>query len=89
VKYESGIVHGHHLPKAEIDRVIALLKSLPLAERLHLPGLPEGRADVIFAGAMIVERIMTRFGLEEVIVSDQGVRWGLMWREIDRYYPPR
>ncbi len=86
--YDSTIVHGHRLPRGEIDRVVSLLRSLPLAERLKLPGLPAGRADVIFAGATILERIMTRFGAGEVIVSDQGVRWGLMWREIDRLYPP-
>jgi exopolyphosphatase/guanosine-5'-triphosphate,3'-diphosphate pyrophosphatase len=86
--YEAGVVHGHRLPRAEIERVIKLIRSMPLAERLKLPGLPEGRADVIFAGATILERIMTRFGAAEVIVSDQGVRWGLMWREIDRLYPP-
>jgi exopolyphosphatase/guanosine-5'-triphosphate,3'-diphosphate pyrophosphatase len=86
--YEAGVVHGHRLPRAEIERVIKLIRSMPLAERLKLPGLPEGRADVIFAGATILERIMTRFRADEVIVSDQGVRWGLMWREIDRLYPP-
>ena len=86
--YEAGVVHGHRAPRAEIERVIKLIRSMPLAERLKLPGLPEGRADVIFAGATILERIMTRFRADEVIVSDQGVRWGLMWREIDRLYPP-
>jgi len=25
---------------------------------------------------------MGHFGLTEVIVSDQGVRWGLIWREL-------
>ncbi len=86
--YDSTIVHGHRLPRTEIDRVTSLFRSLPLAKRLKLPGLPEGRADVIFAGATILQRVMTRFGADEVIVSDQGVRWGLMWREIDRIYPP-
>jgi exopolyphosphatase/guanosine-5'-triphosphate,3'-diphosphate pyrophosphatase len=85
--YDSAIVHGHRLPQAEIDRVIGMLRSLPQAERLKVPGLPEGRADVIFAGAMILARVMSRFNADSVIVSDQGVRWGLMWREIDRVFP--
>ncbi|HTR63392.1 MAG TPA: Ppx/GppA phosphatase family protein [Candidatus Binataceae bacterium] len=86
--YEAGVVHGHRLPRAEIERVIKLIRSMPLADRLKLPGLPEGRADVIFAGATILERVMKRFSAADVMVSDQGVRWGLMWREIDRLYPP-
>ena len=86
--YDSGVVHGHRLPRAEVGRVIGLLRSLPLVERRKLPGLPEGRADVLFAGATILEHILERFGTDEVTVSDQGVRWGLLWREIDRRYPP-
>ena len=86
--YDSGLVHGHRLARTEVGRVIGLLRSLPLVERRKLPGLPEGRADVLFAGATILEHVMERFGAEEVTVSDQGVRWGLLWREIDRRYPP-
>jgi exopolyphosphatase / guanosine-5'-triphosphate,3'-diphosphate pyrophosphatase len=57
---------------------------MKLADRKKLPGLDEGRADVIFAGAAIVERVMAHFHLNEVIVSEQGVRWGLAWRELER-----
>ncbi|HYB92058.1 MAG TPA: Ppx/GppA phosphatase family protein [Candidatus Binataceae bacterium] len=82
--YDSRIVHGHVLPLGEVRGALELFRSRPLAERKKLPGLIEGRADVIFAGAMILERAMCRFGVEEVIVSDQGVRYGLAWREIER-----
>ena len=57
---------------------------MPLEQRKRLPGMEPGRADVLFAGAIILERVMNDFGCEEVIVSDQGVRWGLMWREIEK-----
>jgi exopolyphosphatase / guanosine-5'-triphosphate,3'-diphosphate pyrophosphatase len=82
--YDAGIVHGRVLTRADVERAIAMFGSRPLAERRKLPGLIEGRADVIFAGAAILERAITRFGAESVVVSDQGVRWGLVWREIDR-----
>jgi exopolyphosphatase / guanosine-5'-triphosphate,3'-diphosphate pyrophosphatase len=81
--YDPAVVHGHRLSQAEVLRVIALLGSVPLVERKKLPGIEPGRADVIFAGAAILERIMGHFGLPEVIVSDQGVRWGLIWRELE------
>jgi exopolyphosphatase / guanosine-5'-triphosphate,3'-diphosphate pyrophosphatase len=82
--YDAAIVHGHVLTRAEVERALAMFGSRALDERRKLPGLVEGRADVIFAGAMILERAMTRFDAASVIVSDQGVRWGLVWREIDR-----
>jgi len=80
--YDSTIVHGHRLPLAEVTRVTNLFRTLPVAERKKLPGLLEGRADVIFAGASILERIMARFEVDAVTVSDQGVRWGLVWRAL-------
>jgi exopolyphosphatase/pppGpp-phosphohydrolase len=37
---------------------------------------------VILAGAYLVERIMTLFSAPDVIVSDQGVRYGLLHRRL-------
>jgi len=82
--YDPRVVHGHVLPLSEVERALGLFRSRALAERKMLPGLIEGRADVIFAGAAILERVMNRFGAGEVIVSDQGVRFGVAWREIER-----
>ena len=88
--YDSAAVHGHHLTRQEVLRALGLFGAVAFAERKKLPGLQEGRADVIFAGAAILERIMGHFHLDEVIVSDQGVRWGLVWRELARSAtPPR
>jgi exopolyphosphatase / guanosine-5'-triphosphate,3'-diphosphate pyrophosphatase len=81
--YDSKIVHGHRLSQDEVIATIAKLGALPLAERKQLSGLEPGRADVIFAGAAILERIMSHFHMNEVVVSDQGVRWGLLWRTLD------
>ncbi len=84
--YDPSIVHGHRLSHDEVMATIAKFGALPLAERQKLPGLQTGRADVIFAGAAILERIMNHFHLQEVVVSDQGVRWGLLWRALEQ--PP-
>jgi exopolyphosphatase/guanosine-5'-triphosphate,3'-diphosphate pyrophosphatase len=81
--YDPAIVHGYHLSHGGVIRTIAKFGALPLAERKQLPGLQAERADVIFAGATILERIMSYFHLREVVVSDQGVRWGLLWRTLE------
>jgi len=83
VRYSHESVHGYCLGAAEIRRLIDLLGSIPLEQRKQLLGMEPGRADVLFAGAGILERVVNYFGCEEVIVSDQGVRWGLMWREVE------
>ncbi len=81
--YRSEVVHGSILAAEDVRNLIQLLGSLPLGQRRQLPGMEVGRADVLFAGAIILERIMNHFGCAEVIVSDQGVRWGLLWRELE------
>ena len=83
-RYSAESVHGWRLGRAEIERLIDLLGSIPLEARKNLPGMEPGRADVLFAGATILERVMNYFGCGGVIVSDQGVRWGLIWRELDQ-----
>ncbi len=77
-------IHGHQLARVQVEQAIDTFRRLKLEERKRLPGMVEGRADVILAGASVLERVMAWFELEEVTVSDQGVRWGLVWRELER-----
>jgi exopolyphosphatase/guanosine-5'-triphosphate,3'-diphosphate pyrophosphatase len=70
-------VHGSWLGRSEVERQITWYGGVPLAERLRIPGLAAGRAEVIFAGAVIVDRVLARAGAARFRVSDRGVRWGL------------
>ena len=80
--YDPDRVHGHVLSRQEVERVLGLFGSMPLAERRKIKGLDPARADVIFAGTAILERVMSEADVTSVTVSDQGVRWGLLWREL-------
>jgi exopolyphosphatase/guanosine-5'-triphosphate,3'-diphosphate pyrophosphatase len=81
--YDAARVQGHVLLRDEVAATVKRFGEVTLAERKKIPGLLETRADVIFAGSMILERVMKHFNVGHVIVSDQGVRWGLVWREIE------
>lgn len=78
VCYTHGEVHGSPLTLSEVRRQVALFQTKTIAERKTIPGLEPKRADVILAGASLIERIMTLFHSERVIVSDHGVRYGLL-----------
>jgi exopolyphosphatase/guanosine-5'-triphosphate,3'-diphosphate pyrophosphatase len=78
VCYTHGEVHGSRLTLIEVRRQVALFQGKTIAERRAIAGLEPKRADVILAGACLIERIMTLFHSERVIVSDQGVRYGLL-----------
>ncbi len=76
--YSHSEVHGCRLSRAEVQRQVHLFKDKTIAERREIPGLEPKRADVILAGAVLIDRIMTLFRVEQVMVSDQGIRYGLL-----------
>ena len=83
VRYNHSEVQGSSLSLTELRRQIGLFRDKTLAERKQIVGLEPKRADVIFAGACLIEQIMKFFCADNVIVSDQGVRYGLLYERAD------
>ncbi len=80
-------IHDLRLSGHTVSATAQELFTMTLAERRQLPAMIEGRADVICAGAAILDCITRYFGVSEIIVSNQGVRWGLVYQEIERRGP--
>jgi exopolyphosphatase/guanosine-5'-triphosphate,3'-diphosphate pyrophosphatase len=80
--YSHSEVHGSRVTRAEVERQARLYRSKTLAERRQIAGLEPERADVILAGTLLIERIMRCFGADDVVVSDQGIRYGLLYEKI-------
>lgn len=78
-RYSHSQVHGSVLTLAEVKRQVARLQARTIAERKQILGLEPRRADVIFAGAYLIEKLMESLGAKQVLVSDQGVRYGLLY----------
>ena len=76
--YDGAKVHGQRMTRAEVADAFTRLSALPLSERAQLPGLDPKRADVIVAGAAITLCCLESVGAREFVVSDRGVRWGLL-----------
>jgi len=60
---------------ALVDRLVAM----SVEERLALPWMHPGRADVIDAGALIWQRVLARAGAETVLVSEADILDGIAW----------
>ncbi|MDZ7319317.1 MAG: Ppx/GppA family phosphatase, partial [candidate division KSB1 bacterium] len=58
--YDSEFIHGKPLAATEIADLVALLQSKTIAQRKQIIGLAPSRADVILAGAMIVQVILRK-----------------------------
>ena len=71
-------VHGATLSAAEVSSALARFASAPLAERRAIPGLDPKRADVIVAGAIILDTLLTYFHADHFLLSARGLRYGLL-----------
>jgi exopolyphosphatase/guanosine-5'-triphosphate,3'-diphosphate pyrophosphatase len=58
--------------------VKSLVKAPTVAARAKLPGLDPGRADIILAGALILEQVFEELGIEEMTYSDYALREGVL-----------
>ena len=74
--YDPELVHGHRMSLEAIQRMLSELASKPLAERVLVPGLHEGRAPTIVAGVIILIQVMRAFGLTEIEASEHDILWG-------------
>lgn len=66
------------LTRKNLKKLSTVLCWLPLKERKKVPAINPDRADIIVAGAAIIEAIMEQFGIEEIHVSHRELRDGLL-----------
>lgn len=76
--YEPARIHNYQLQLSTIQEIEQTLLSCKKADRAGLPGLEKGREEVIAAGAIIIRTIMETLGVSEVLVSDLGLREGVL-----------
>jgi len=73
------------LTVAEVDAVVADLAGAETVEdRRRLPGLDSSRADIILGGALILEQAMHELGIDELVISDNALREGVLLDALDR-----
>lgn len=68
----------------DVDRVVRrLVKAPTVKERARTPGLDPARADIILAGALVLEQVLHETGATELTFSDYALREGVLvdtWR---------
>jgi exopolyphosphatase / guanosine-5'-triphosphate,3'-diphosphate pyrophosphatase len=77
--YDPARTHHARLSAAEVHRVTTQLLGQTRAERSRIKSLHPGRVDVIGAGALILDRVMERFGFGEVVTSEHDILDGIAW----------
>ncbi len=76
--YEPARIHNYTLTLDRIREIEQMLLHRPKADRIGLPGLEKNREEVIAAGAIIIRTVMETLGMPSVLVSDLGLREGVL-----------
>ena len=76
-EYDSTVIHGSRISAQDVHRVTQDLLAMTRAERAKLGPMHEGRIDVIGSGALVLDRIMIRTGLKQVVVSERDILDGI------------
>ncbi len=76
--YEPARIHNYTLTLDRVKQLEVQLLGCSKAQREGLPGLEGGREDVIAAGTLILRIIMETLGMSKILVSDLGLREGVL-----------
>jgi exopolyphosphatase/guanosine-5'-triphosphate,3'-diphosphate pyrophosphatase len=76
--YDPERINRSVLTRDALDDMVHGLSALPVADRRTIRGLEQGREDIIVSGAIVTQAIMKRFRYTSMLVSDWGLREGIV-----------
>jgi exopolyphosphatase / guanosine-5'-triphosphate,3'-diphosphate pyrophosphatase len=77
--YDPTRIHHSLIPAGRVHAVTSQLLAQTHSARAAIGVMHPGRVDVIGAGALVLDRIMTVFGFAEVLVSEHDILDGIAW----------
>ncbi len=78
----SNGVQGMVIEAGALDELVEQLASLPAAERASVPGIKPARADLILAGAVVVQGVLRAGGFEGLETTEAGLREGVFFERL-------
>lgn len=78
----SNGVQGMVIQREALEELIERLASLPAAERASVPGIKPARADLILAGAVVVQGVLLAGGFDGLETTEAGLREGVFFERL-------
>ncbi|MDQ1017309.1 Ppx/GppA phosphatase family protein [Streptomyces afghaniensis] len=79
----EGLYVQRELKRKSLEEWVPRLAGMTEAERAELPGVSEGRAGQLLAGALVAEAAMDLFGVERLEICPWALREGVILRRLD------
>jgi exopolyphosphatase/guanosine-5'-triphosphate,3'-diphosphate pyrophosphatase len=77
--YDPNLTHHARISANSVDAVTRQLLTETHEQRAAIGSLHPGRVDVIGAGALVLDRVMQRFGFAELVTSEHDILDGIAW----------
>jgi exopolyphosphatase / guanosine-5'-triphosphate,3'-diphosphate pyrophosphatase len=77
--YDAARIHHARVSAADVHAVTQGLLAQTRTARAAIGVMHPGRVDVIGGGALVLDRLMERFGFGEVLVSEHDILDGMAW----------
>ncbi|MFD0373289.1 Ppx/GppA family phosphatase [Streptomyces sp. NPDC059071] len=78
-----GLYVERTLSRASLEEWVPRLAAMSSSERAVLPGVSEGRAAQLLAGALVAEGAMDLFGVDQLEICPWALREGVILRRLD------
>jgi exopolyphosphatase / guanosine-5'-triphosphate,3'-diphosphate pyrophosphatase len=78
----SNGVQGMVITREAVDELVERLAALPAAERASVPGIKPARADLILAGAVVIQAVLDAGGFEGLEATEAGLREGVFFERL-------
>jgi len=78
----SNGVQGLVIEREALDQLVGRLAALPAAERASVPGIKPARADIILAGAVVVQAVLRAGGFDGLETTEAGLREGVFFERL-------
>ena len=77
--YDRTVIHHSVLRPDAVQGAVSVLLSMLVEQRKALPYMHPGRADVIGAGGLILDRVLRRTQVHSMLVSEHDILDGIAW----------
>ncbi len=76
-EYDPQLIHGSHVDAGDVHEITSRMLAATREQRAAEPVMHPGRVDVIGGGALVLDRILTLGGFDEVVVSEHDILDGI------------
>ncbi|MFJ8011544.1 Ppx/GppA family phosphatase [Streptomyces sp. NPDC096339] len=84
----EGLYVQRDLTRKSLEEWVPRLAAMTTAQRAALPGVSEGRANQLLAGALVAEGAMDLFGVDALEICPWALREGVILRRLDHLPTP-